>query len=249
MLDFSISQYLANKSKASDEINEFHSQKINEISDENWRRTPPMRFDIKYESEEGHQSERCLVLIDKSMEQKRDEDIRFRARCEFDNENEDEVGKIKTYLAKRVIKIINPLNGYETTNCVEYFRWHPMLNDGFNVIECPIDAAIYECLDEIYLLVALAKIDGDYHENEYDSIINFLDHKYGLPISEIELKSRLALFSIDLFNIEASMQNLIKSGKNHSVFRSTILRLIEADGQIQEGEAEFAKYIMNSLVA
>lgn len=247
-MEFDIADFVEDKKKTINLVIDYFKEKQNLIEDDLYigeediqetfdDETPALFFYIHYQNSKGQKSEKIIRLFKCYWERG---DIYFRAKSLKEN-------RVKTFIASRVLQLINPETG-EIINDVPFYLQHHPLMDLTNKAELTEESKIVaDYRDEIYLLSLMAAVDNEIHALEYDYIINFIANCADQILDEHNIKRHFCLLEPNEYAIKAALDRIKAIPERHSEFLRAIRNLMLADGVLHESEVGFCRYLIANI--
>ena len=205
--------------------------------------TPPLVVHITYRDTRSNISGRCVTI--KTV---RDmvSDIQIGCYCHLRR-------TYRSFLASRVVEVVELTTGEVFQDGVKYFRHHPLLKPAPESGLSPPAAHVLDirdCRDAIVLLSFLASADGEFNPLEEDQIVSYvLDEACSPDVGEEDIRSAIRGFAPDRVDFENSLERLCSGDRSLNRFRTAVRRLVDADGVLDEAEFAFAGEIESRLTA
>ncbi|HEV2365186.1 MAG TPA: hypothetical protein VGS12_13425 [Caulobacteraceae bacterium] len=196
---------------------------------------PPMDFHINYRDASGSFSSRNVTLLS-ATPTAGGRDVDLVAFCHLRGEE-------RTFLASRVLQLVDLATGEAPPDPVAYFLAHPLLAG-----ETPEALLVREWRHELILLTVAAALDGAVGREEEDAIVAFLERvRADGRIDRERLRSLLRLFSPTGSQVLRSLERLERRPGAHGAFLGALEEVTAADGHVDEAEREFVAAIRRRL--
>jgi hypothetical protein len=213
------------------------SMELEPVGDE----VPPITLHLIYRDAKAALSGRRVTL---HRLQEEPADIRASCYCHLRHTP-------RVFLASRIVEVVELCTGEIFEDGLVYFRQHPLLRrltaDHLASLSS-LTLAMQECRDEVILLSFLAAADGEISECEEDHIVgHVLDRACDPDLSESEVRRRVREFAPDEGSFNRALARLAAGACNTKLLRWTMRKLVDADGRLDQAEADFVTEIESRL--
>ncbi|HYF22923.1 MAG TPA: TerB family tellurite resistance protein [Caulobacteraceae bacterium] len=203
---------------------------------------PPIAYHLIYKAASGELTGRCVTLQRIVHEVA---EVRVQAVCHLRK-------KYREFLATRIVEITDLSTGEVDDDGLAYFRRHPLLRQATaDHIAAMSDEllTIQDCRDEIIVLSFVAAADGLFDENEQDEIVKHVLYRADFPLNEAEIRRRVASWIPDERAFWHALGRLEAGEGDARALLTSLRRVIDADGDLDEEELAFAGEIERRLKA